>query len=216
MESKLKEFSKNYLNLAQGEYAGINLTRIDDFNDFYLKQVVDSVCVAEKSKVFKTCLEGSKYIVDVGFGGGFPILPLATIYPEKKFIGIDARGKKVQVVGEIANKLEIKNAKFFHERIENIYFDRDVLIVFKAVGKVSDFLPLISGNSNLLVFFYKGPNFYELEDIEDCLKNWEIIEELSYDVPGTDGRLLIGFKNKNVPRGTKQISKKIIKFSSLL
>jgi 16S rRNA (guanine527-N7)-methyltransferase len=45
--------------------------------------------------------------------------------------------------------------------------------------------------------------------------DWELIEEKSFDVPGTEGRLLLGFKNRKVLRGTIQ-TEKIIKFSELL
>lgn len=212
----LREFSEKYLSLLTGEFAGINLTRIESPEEFYQKQIVDSVLPETESKVFKNALEKTKLLVDVGFGGGFPILPLAFNNPDKKFLGIDARAKKAQVVQKIADSLGLKNASLRHQRVEFIDFDRDAVITFKAVGKVADFLPLLRTQKTLYVFFYKGPNFYELEDIDELLeKDWELIEEKSYEVPGTEGRILLGFKNRNVLRGT-QVSEKIIKFSSLL
>ncbi|MFA6237205.1 MAG: RsmG family class I SAM-dependent methyltransferase [Bacteriovorax sp.] len=212
----MKEFSEKYLNLLTGEFKGINLTRIESPEEFYQKQIIDSVLPQTESKVFKNALEATKLLVDVGFGGGFPILPLAFTNPDKQFIGFDARAKKVTVVQKIANTLGLKNAKLIHQRVELVDFDKDAVITFKAVGKVSDYLPLLRTNKTLYVFFYKGPNFYELEDIEELLeKDWELIEEKSYDVPGTEGRLLLGFKNRKVLRGTIQ-TEKIIKFSELL
>jgi 16S rRNA (guanine527-N7)-methyltransferase len=210
----MKEFSKKYLDLLTGEFAGINLTRIQSEEEFYQKQIVDSVLPETESEVFKEQLEKTKILVDIGFGGGFPILPLAFNNPDKKFYGFDARAKKVEVVRKIADKLELKNVKLMHYKVEEIEFDKDVVVTFKAVGKVSDFLPLFKTTKTLHVFFYKGPNFYDLEDIESVLDNWEVVEEISYDVPGTEGRLLLGFKNKKVLRGTK--TEKNIKFSSLL
>jgi len=41
-----------------------------------------------------------------------------------------------------------------------------------------------------------------------------MIEESMINIPGTEGRLLLGFKNKNVLRGTKL--PKNTKFSTLL
>jgi 16S rRNA (guanine527-N7)-methyltransferase len=210
----MKNFSQKYLDLLTGEFAGINLTRIEGPEEFYNKQIMDSVLPEVHSAIFKNALEKTKILVDVGFGGGFPILPLAFKNPHLKFYGFDARAKKVQTVSKIASTLELKNVKLMHQRLEEIIFDRDVIITFKAVGKVSDLLPLLKTNKTLYVFFYKGPNFYELEDIEKLLDSWELIEEVAYDVEGTDGRLLLGFKNKNVLRGTK--TAKNIKFSELL
>jgi 16S rRNA (guanine527-N7)-methyltransferase len=212
----MKDFSQKYLELLTGEFAGINLTKIQSPEEFYQKQIIDSILPQTESKVFKNALDTTKLLVDVGFGGGFPILPLAFMNPDKKFIGIDARAKKVQAVQKIANGLGLTNAKLKHQRLEVVDFDMDIVITFKAVGKVSDYLPLLRTTKTLYVFFYKGPNFYELEDIEAMLeKDWELIEEKSYDVPGTEGRLLLGFKNRKVLRGTIQ-TEKIIKFSELL
>lgn len=212
----MKEFSKKYLDLLTGEFAGINLTRITDPEEFYQKQIIDSVLPETESKVFKNALEKTKLLVDVGFGGGFPILPLAFNNPDKQFIGFEARAKKAQVVQKIAGHLGLSNVKLKHQRLETVDFDMDTVITFKGVGKVADYLPLLRTNKTLYVFFYKGPNFYELEDIEDMLEtDWELIEEKSFDVPGTEGRLLLGFKNRKVLRGTIQ-TEKIIKFSELL
>ncbi len=212
----MKEFSQKYLTLLTGEFAGINLTRITTPEEFYQKQIIDSVLPQKESKVFRNALEQTKLLVDVGFGGGFPILPLAFTNPDKTFMGFEARAKKAQVVQKIAAALGLTNVFLKHQRLETIDFDQDVVITFKGVGKVSDYLPLLRSNKTLFVFFYKGPNFYELEDIEEMIEsNWELIEEKSYDVPGTEGRVLLGFKNRKVLRGTMQ-TEKIIKFSELL
>jgi 16S rRNA (guanine527-N7)-methyltransferase len=209
----IREFSDKYLELLKGEFEGINLTRIESPEEFFQKQIRDSILPLEESEIFKKCLDNTKVMVDIGFGGGFPILPMAFMNPDKKFYGMDARAKKAQVVSQIANRLELKNVKLMHQRFEEVIFNRDAVVTFKAVGKVCDLLPLFKTNNNLFVFFYKGPNFYDLEEIEPMLNDWEVIEETSYDVPGTEGRLLLGFKNKKVLRGTK--TSKNIQFSQL-
>lgn len=212
----MKDFSEKYLNLLTGEFAGINLTRITSPEEFYQKQIIDSILPETESKVFKNSLEKTKLMVDVGFGGGFPVLPLAYTNPDKKFLGFEARAKKAQVVQKIAARLGLTNVQLKHQRLETVEFDVDTVITFKGVGKVVDYLPLIKTSKTVYVFFYKGPNFYELEDIEEMIeKDWELIEEKAYDVPGTEGRLILGFKNRKVLRGTIQ-TEKIIKFSELL
>ena len=210
----MKNFSQKYLDLLTGEFAGINLTRIESPDEFFNKQIMDSVLPEIHSETFKKALGKTGLLIDIGFGGGFPILPLAYKNPDKKFYGFDARAKKVQIVSKIANRLELKNVKLIHQRFEEVIFDREAVVTFKAVGKVSDLLPLLKTNKTLYVFFYKGPNFYELEDIEELLDTWELIEEVAYDVEGTEGRVLLGFKNINVLRGTK--TSQNIKLSELL
>ncbi|ATH09445.1 hypothetical protein BIY24_16300 [Halobacteriovorax marinus] len=213
----MKEFAKKYHDLLTGEYGGINLTRITTFEEFYQKQIVDSIIPLEVSKVFKKTLENNKVVVDVGFGGGFPILPLAYLYPDKKFIGFEARGKKAKVVQEIADKLGLKNVKCYHQRIETVNIDIPIMMTFKAVGTIEKFVPMIKYREDMTVFFYKGPSFYELEELEPTEKKWKVVEELFYDLEGTDGRTLIGLKNKTVPRGTlKKEIKNLVNLSQLI
>lgn len=213
----MEDFSRKFYKLLTVDYKGINLTRINEFNEFEAKQIVDSVKPLEESTIFKNLINKSKIMVDVGFGGGFPILPMANILPTVKFVGVETRKKKCIVVGEMAELLGLKNTIFSHSRLENFFFDMECVVTLKAVGKVNDFLSKISTDKIITVFFYKGPNFYDLESdqIKQTKKDWEIVEEREIEVPGTERRILIGFKNKNVLRRTKDI-KQLVKLSSIL
>lgn len=209
----IETFARDYLSLLTGKYSGINLTRIDEFEEFYNKQILDSIIPFQRCAEFRDLILNSKILVDVGFGGGFPILPLAKISPDVQYLGLEARGKKASVVSSIASDLNIKNVKLYHQRLEEVMFDREVVITFKAVGKISEFLSMINSSEQLYVFFYKGPNYRELEDIDSIKTDWEMFLEFPYEVSGTDGRVLLGFKNRHVPRGTL---KNKLKFSTLL
>lgn len=208
--------ANKYFELLNGEYSGINLTRINTFEDFYNKQILDSILPLSQSSKFVSSLENNKYVVDVGFGGGFPIIPLAYQRKNNQFIGIETRAKKVKVVGEIASKLNIKNVNFFHSRIENVLIDMDCTITFKAVGKVFDFLSKLNLDARANVFFYKGPGFYELEkeQLLQAKSKWDLICEDELTVPGTEKRYLIGFRNKDVLRGTN-LTKQLVKLSDI-
>ena len=118
--NELENFTRNYYELLNGEYSGINLTRINDYEDFKNKQIIDSVVPLFSSGLFKKQIQRSGAVLDIGFGGGFPILPLAFLCPEIKFLGVDCRAKKVKVVSEISKKLEVNNTQLFHSRIEDV------------------------------------------------------------------------------------------------
>jgi 16S rRNA (guanine527-N7)-methyltransferase len=201
----VKNFSKKYYELLIGEFSGINLTRITDYDEFYTKQILDSIEPINQSSVFKTSLDNNKIMVDVGFGGGFPILPMAKTYADYKFIGIETRNKKVKVVDQIASALGLNNVYLHHSRIENVLVDQEVTVTFKAVGKVYDFLSKLNCTKKCQVFFYKGPNFYDLEADQILLarEGWDIIEEKEISLEGVEKRYLIGFENKNVLHGTE-------------
>lgn len=213
----MKEFAEKYYNLLNGEYKGINLTRITDFDEFYNKQILDSIEPLEQSLFFKSSIQEVGTFIDIGFGGGFPILPLAKLLPEVNFIGIETRNKKVKVVGEIAEKLDLENVSLIHERIENVDVDIPAVCSLKAVGKVGDFLSRINSPYRTTVFFYKGPNFRELEkeSLEEALKSWDIVTEQEIIIPGTEKRYLVGFQPKNVPCGTKK-GKQLVKVSDIV
>lgn len=213
----MEEFAQNYFELLTTEYRGINLTRINEYQDFYDKQILDSVEPLRQSALFESAINQAGLFIDIGFGGGFPILPLAFCLPDVKFIGIETRNKKVKVVGEIAQKLKLKNVALNHARIENVLIDRPAVCSLKAVGKVDEFLAKINATVlDLKVFFYKGPNFYELENesLEKAKKNWKVVEEAEITIPNTEKRYLIGFSPKNVPCGTKNI-KQLVKVSDI-
>jgi 16S rRNA (guanine527-N7)-methyltransferase len=210
----MKKFAFDYLELLKGEFGGINLTRIETPDDFYNKQILDSILPLEKSELFSSELKKAGTLLDIGFGGGFPVLPLARSLPLIKFVGFDARAKKVDVVTEIAQRLGIENVHLIHMRFEEVVFDIPLIITFKAVGKISEILPLIKSTNKILVCFYKGPNVRELESLKSIEKDWDLKEEISYEVEGTEGRTFLCFRNKNVLRGT--INSKLIKFSELL
>ncbi len=210
------DFSYAYLHLLKTKYEGLNLTNILDQDEFYNKQIIDSIQPYLESPIFKEWVQKTKVVVDVGFGGGFPILPLAKLLPEVKFIGIESRRKKVDAVQDIANELKLNNVQLVHSRLEDVFFDKPCTITFKAVGTMINYLPIIhSYHKDFAVFFYKGPGFKDLEG-QDWLKlekDWKIIEDREVNVPGTQLRLLYGVEPVNVPRGT---SKSLVKISQFL
>lgn len=204
------DFCSKYLEQINGPFAGINLTRINSEEEFYYKQYLDSIKPFEELDVLKKIYKNTNIHVDIGFGGGFPLLPLASLNPSKTYIGFEARGKKSKVVNQIAEAIGLDNVKTYHQRFEHVYFDRDVVITFKAVSTIDNLIPKIITDKNVYIVFYKGPNFYELEDLDNLSSEWEILEETLMDVPNTEGRMVIVLKNKSVLRGTeiKQLKKK--------
>jgi 16S rRNA (guanine527-N7)-methyltransferase len=211
----MEEFSKKYLTLLTTKYESLNLTRILEPKEFYEKQILDSVLPYQQSSFFKESIDKFKTVIDIGFGGGFPLLPLAFLLPDINFVGFEARRKKVDAVNDIASELGLLNVKAHHCLLEDILFDHDCVITFKAVGTMNDYLKLISAHCQCHVYFYKGPNYLkEIEDLTPIInKEWELYTEQKLDTPETFERHLIGFKRKNVPRGT---AKRLVNLTSFL
>ncbi|MBN2892597.1 MAG: 16S rRNA (guanine(527)-N(7))-methyltransferase RsmG [Bacteroidales bacterium] len=83
----------------------INLVSRKDIEFLCINHVLHSLAIAKYLD-----LDGTK-VIDVGTGGGFPGIPLAIMFPKSDFFLIDSIGKKIEVVNDIINKLELKNAK---------------------------------------------------------------------------------------------------------
>jgi 16S rRNA (guanine527-N7)-methyltransferase len=199
------DFSIHYLHLLKTKFSGLNLTKILDQDEFYNKQILDSINPYLQSELFKQHVLKRGVVVDVGFGGGFPILPLAKLLPDIKFIGVESKRKKVEAVGSIAEELGLNNVRLVHSRLEDFLFDCPATITFKAVGTIQDYLPIINRTTNdLSVFLYKGPSFEQLEGamIKKLENSWKYLANEEISVPGTQQRFLVSFNCQIVPRGT--------------
>lgn len=211
----MKDFSNKILDLLQNDFSGLNLTRIVDEDEFYNKQIIDSVAPLEQCPEFKIAINQSGIVVDIGFGGGFPILPLAYTLPHINFIGMEARAKKANAVNSMSQKLNLPNVHCYHQRYEKVNFNKKVVITFKAVGPMKDLIGKLKYFTDATVFFYKGLQVDDLEGVPNEIDGWQLITNTFITVPGTDGRYIIGYSKKNVPRGTIS-NKELVNLSALV
>ncbi len=197
-----EEFCTRYLELITGKYSGINLTRITNLNDFRVKQYEDSISIIN---ILEDHLALADKVIDIGFGGGFPILPLANELRDKTFLGLEARNKKVKTVKEISKELGIDNTAFNHCRFEDYEYSDGDLVITKAMGSVASTLNALSTKRLIKVIFYKGPKYFTEEEpmMKTINKKWKKIILEKYSLSNGDERVIVGYKN--VPHGTKVI-----------
>lgn len=84
--------------------------------------------------------EGTR-VLDVGCGGGFPGLPLAIFFPDVKFHLIDSIAKKIKVVNDIIEKLELKNITAEQRNVKELK-DKYDFVISRAVTAFPEFVKM--------------------------------------------------------------------------
>ena len=117
----------------------INVISRKDMDNFVEHHVLHSLAIA-KVVQFKTMCD----IMDLGTGGGFPGIPLAIMFPDANFYLVDSIGKKIKVVKDVAEQLQLKNVTAEQIRAEQVQRDFD-FIVSRAVTDLSQFVGWVKG-----------------------------------------------------------------------
>lgn len=112
----------------------INLTRIVEKEDVYLKHFYDSLTI---TKVVD--LEKTKTLCDVGTGAGFPGVVLKILYPNLKVTLVDSLQKRVNYLNVIIKELKLSDIKAIHIRGENLQEKYDV-VTARAVANIEKLL----------------------------------------------------------------------------
>ncbi|MFN2260789.1 MAG: 16S rRNA (guanine(527)-N(7))-methyltransferase RsmG [Psychroflexus sp.] len=144
----------------------INVVSRKDIDEIYIRHVLHSLGIAKIQK-----FQPNSKILDVGTGGGFPGIPLAILFPETQFTLVDSIGKKIKVVEEVVDALELKNVKTVNDRVENISGEFD-FIVSRAVAVMPSFVHWVKGK------IAKTSN-HEIKNGILYLKGGDLSEELS-------------------------------------
>jgi 16S rRNA (guanine527-N7)-methyltransferase len=116
------------LSLYEEWNSKINVISRKDMEFFMERHVLHSLSLA-KAATFKP----GAIQLDLGTGGGFPGIPLAILMPDVPFLLVDSIAKKIKVVEEVAQALELKNVSIVCGRAETqkVVVDR---VITRAVA----------------------------------------------------------------------------------
>ena len=147
----------------------INLTSVDE-KDFHTHHLLDSLSVTPE-------LKGAN-ILDMGTGGGLPGVPLAIACPEKSFILLDARNKKIQFLEFIKTALALNNVYPVHQRIEQhqpqSFYDTVISRAFSSMDEIYKLAkPLVTREGRIIAMKGRNPT-QELKQLDHMQVNYEV------------------------------------------
>ena len=91
----------------------INLTRIVEKKDVYLKHFYDSITLIKAIDLTK-----GQELCDIGTGAGFPGIVLKIVFPHLNITLVDALNKRIEFLKLVIKELNLKNINTIHERAE--------------------------------------------------------------------------------------------------
>jgi 16S rRNA (guanine527-N7)-methyltransferase len=139
-EQTLRSLLKNFLT----ENAKLNLSALRTEEQCWIGNIQDSLPFLELPFA-----AGIKTLLDIGTGGGFPLLPLAICLPDATLTGLDATQKKIDAVRRIADTTGLQNIRLLGGRTENLgrdprYRETFDIVTARAVAPVNVLLEYCS------------------------------------------------------------------------
>ena len=127
-----------YLALLQHWTATYNLTAVREPAAMFTQHLAD--CLAVVAPLQKHAAGGR--LLDVGSGGGLPGVVIAALLPSWDVTCVDAVGKKMAFVRQVAGSLPLANLHAEHTRIELLNKPPFDLITSRAFASLADFTSL--------------------------------------------------------------------------
>ena len=193
-DEKLQKLEKFYELLIDWNNK-INLTRIVEKEDVYLKHFYDSLTIVKEVDLNKI-----ETLCDVGTGAGFPGIVLKIFYPHLKITLVDSLLKRVNYLNQIIKDLELTNIKAIHARGEDVK-DKFDIVTSRAVANIEKLvlytMHLVKTDGKLIAL--KGDIEKELtSEVRKKLEKKYIIENINmFELPIENShRSLVILRNK--------------------
>ncbi len=114
--------------------AKVNLVSRKDIDNLETKHLAHCLSVIK----FLKLMHGAR-VLDVGTGGGLPGVIMAICYPQAQFLCVDSVGKKINVVMDLIQRLELKNCDARQCRAETLTREFD-FVTGRAVTALPEFI----------------------------------------------------------------------------
>ena len=190
-DRQMQQFA-DYYQLLVTTNRQVNLTRITEENDVYLKHFYDSLTGAFAEPRLQT---EQLTLCDIGAGAGFPSLPLKIAFPQLQVTIVDSLNKRI--------KLGLSGVTLVHDRAETFSAKKAAnrekydLVLARAVARLSVLAELCLPAARVggeLVAYKASAADDELADAQGAISKLggEVQKEFAMTLPGTaDQRKII-------------------------
>lgn len=162
-----------------------NLSAIRDIRQMVARHLLDSLSVLPYFLVSK---HPTNKVIDVGTGGGLPGIPLAIMFPEKKFTLLDSAGKKTRFLFHVKTLLKLENVSVENRRVEEFQpAQKFNAVISRAFASLQD---MTEGCAHLLErdgVFLAMKGIYPQDELAPIADKIELLESIKLTVAETDG-----------------------------
>lgn len=209
LTDKQKQQFKLYFKMLIEVNEHVNLTRITEEDEVYLKHFYDSITPLF---TFGAVFKDGATLCDVGAGAGFPSIPLKILKPGLKVTIVDSLQKRLNFLKDLISELGLTDVELVHGRAEDVgqnklYRERFDIVTARAVARMSVLseycLPLVKEDGYFVAL--KGPKAED--ELDDGKKALEVLggklikdEELTLPESEEERTLVLVQKVKSTPK----------------
>jgi 16S rRNA (guanine527-N7)-methyltransferase len=175
----------NYIREFDKWNKAYNLSAIRDIRQMVARHLLDSLSVVP---YFLKTAHSTENIIDVGTGGGLPGIPLAIMFPEKKFTLLDSAGKKARFLFHVKTLLKLDNVNVENRRVEEFQpAQKFNAVISRAFASLQD---MTEGCEHLLEdsgVFLAMKGIYPQDELAPIANKIALLECIKLEVAETDG-----------------------------
>ena len=172
-----------YLALLIKWNQAYNLTAVRNPDEMVSRHLLDSLSLVPFVR------EAGDNWLDVGSGGGMPGIPLAILFPERRFTTLDSNGKNSRFQTQVKLELRLANLEVVHSRVENFQPAQPFAgIVSRAFSSLADFANWTRhlGDAETRWLAMKG--VHPAEELAELPADFRLEAEHALQVPGCQGQ----------------------------
>jgi 16S rRNA (guanine527-N7)-methyltransferase len=192
----------DFLGLLAQWNSVYNLTSVREAGAMLTQHLAD--CVAVVPSIEAHGVQGR--VLDVGSGGGLPGVVLAIFMPHLQVCCVDAVGKKVAFIRQVAGVLRLGNLSAVHGRVQDLRAPPFDLVISRAFATLDKFVQLTAGAARPGGRWVAMKGRVPDDEINALPDRVEVFHVEHLQVPGLDAQRCLIWMRPRAVRNTETAS----------